>query len=154
MMSIARAAGHPTEAYQLALELMQDSETPPETLLEISGMFVGDRRLDLFAYAMEAYLKRRPNDAGGWVDLGAAYAQLRRPEEGLRAAKKAVETGGISALRALFEDARYRPMAEYAPFTDWLNRQIRTSNSSLGPRLAPGALSDALGGGAALPGLR
>jgi len=160
LMLLARSAGHAPEAYQAALQLMQDPAAPPEALSQAARMFIEDRRPDLFAYVMEEYLRRRPGESGAWIDLGAAYAAMKRPEEGLRAARKAVETGGAGALRSILEDPRYRAMGDYQPFAEWATRQIRAANLAAGlrggapGRPAPGALSGALEGGAALPGLR
>jgi tetratricopeptide (TPR) repeat protein len=149
----ARALGRQGEAYQLALELMQSPDTPAETLLMVSGIFVEDRRLDLYAYTLEEYLRREPRDADAWLELGAAYSTIDKAEDALRAARRAVDLSGAAALSTIAQDPRYRKLAGYGPFREWAAAKERELARPVGPRLAPGALGGALGG-AALPGVR
>ena len=159
LMSLSRQLGRPGEAYPLALELLQNSETPPAALREIAGMFLQDRRVDLYAYSLEQFVRKRPADSDAWFELGAAYSTMERFEEAMRAVRQLVQLQGVAAMREMAVDPRYQKLADHPPFQVWYRQKVRELSggggpaaASNGPRLAPGALGGALERG--VPGLR
>jgi hypothetical protein len=94
-------------------------------------MYAEARRADRMAAAMDQYLKRRPLDWRGWVDMASIQLALNNKEAAVQALERSLRTGGNEARSQIEKDPRFRPMLEEA---------LSRSQSLIGlPGLLPGS---------------
>jgi tetratricopeptide (TPR) repeat protein len=110
----------------LAMNIINQQNLPPEITLQVAQMFAEAKRLDLLSIALERYLERKPADARRWIDLAAVQANLTRTNECIQSLRKAVQIGGEPARDIVRKDRRFDAVRDVPEF------------STLVPPLQPG----------------
>ena len=123
LTSIYRAAGMQNAYQNLAMRLVSDPSLPPSYVLALAGMFAQDQRVDALIYALERYVQVESGNLDVWLDLAAAYAFVRRDDDAVRGARKAIELGGAQARDAILRDPRFQPLVTNREFRALFPRQ-------------------------------
>lgn len=140
LMNLLRMSGRVGESMQLGLQMTADPNVPLNFILQLAAEFAHDQRIDAFAYALENYVRRQPKHFEAWIDLGAAYATLGRPEQALDAAKKACEIDAAKTLQMIASDQRYQRLGNDAAFKAWFEEatgKLRSGRPGAGTAPAP-----------------
>ena len=111
LLTIYRVSGQQGLFQQLATQLVMDPNLPPQNLLTLAGMFAQDNLIEALVFTLEQYTRREEGNVDVWLDLGAAYAFMRRESDAVRAARKAIELAGDPARDFIMRDPRYQALA-------------------------------------------
>jgi tetratricopeptide (TPR) repeat protein len=110
LITIFARMNMPQELGQLSMTMLNNSNTPPQYLLQL-GMFCSEsRNMDMAAEAFRRYLARMPQDSRGWIEMGWVHLMKSQHQETLNAWQRAVELGGEAARNVLRTDKRFQPL--------------------------------------------
>ena len=100
----------------LTMNILNDTNIPPNYYLMIAKMYADARRMDLLAHALQRYLSRQPGDPRVWVDLAAVQIVLQQTDLALESVRRAIELAGDQARDILRNDNRFDPLREHPQF--------------------------------------
>lgn len=132
LVQLYRASGMQGAYQNLATRLVSDPSLPPQYLLAIAGLFAQDQRVEALVFALEQYTQHEGGNLDVWLDLAAAYAFLKRDDQAIEAARRAIELGGDQARDAIMRDGRFQALASNPAFRALFPRQ---TGRPAGPRL-------------------
>jgi len=91
----------------LAKRLMTSQGFTAEMANQLATQLINYRRFYLVEPALKVYIKLRPNDPQGWINLAAIQVNLNKTNESFASLKKAIELGGEPARNIIRKDARF-----------------------------------------------
>jgi tetratricopeptide (TPR) repeat protein len=91
----------------LTRSLLDNTNLPARVYMEVANIYAGAKRWDMLVNALNRYLQVEPNGYKAWIELGFAQLMQNKPEEGLKAMRQAVATGGEMARAVLRQDPRF-----------------------------------------------
>ena len=100
----------------LTMNILNDTNIPPNAYLAIAKMYADSKRMDLLAVALEKYLAREPSNPNVWIDLAAIHAAMQKSNDSLQSLKRAIDLGGEPARDAIRKDQRFNPIRESPEF--------------------------------------
>ena len=100
----------------LTMNILNDTNIPPNAYLAVAKMYADGKRLDLLAVALEKYLAREPSNARVWVDFAAIQAAIQKSNDALRSLKQAVDLGGEPVQDIIRKDPRFESIRERPEF--------------------------------------
>ena len=100
----------------LTMNILNDTNVPPNAYLAVAKMYADAKRADLLATALEKYLAREPSNPKVWIDLAAIQAAMQKTSECMKSLKQAVDLGGEPARDILRKDARFTPVRDTPEF--------------------------------------
>ena len=101
----------------LTMNIIGQSNLPPTIILRVAQMYADMRKFDLLVNALERYLAREPGNPQVWVNLAAAHVVLNRPNDALKALKRATDIGGEAVRDLVRKDQRFNPLRGTPEFT-------------------------------------
>ena len=110
LISIFSRMNMPTEMASLSMNMLNNSNIPPQYLLQLAQMCNESRRVEMAQECFRRYLARMPQDSRIWIELGWTQLMMNQPSEGLTSWRKAVEIGGEAARGILRSDKRFLPL--------------------------------------------
>ena len=90
------------------------ANTPANVFLAITRLYAKAKRPDKMLLGMDGYLKRKPEDWRGWLDMAAILIGFRRNDEASKALDHAVRHGGNEAMSVIQKDKRFAPFRKRA----------------------------------------
>ncbi len=96
-----------SEMQSLSMNLLNNSNVPPRSLLQLAQLFSDMRRVDMAQETYRRYLARMPQDSRGWLELGWSQMLMNQTAEALTSWRRAVDVGGDAARTVLRSDKRF-----------------------------------------------
>lgn len=108
-----KARQHPQmeKALDQALVQMPD-KAPADILLEIAKLYAKLKKPEKMLHAMEVYVRSKPDDWRGWLDVAAMYIGFRREADAVKALEQAIRYGGREAMNLIESDGRFKPFRQ------------------------------------------
>ncbi|MFZ4397274.1 MAG: protein O-mannosyl-transferase family, partial [Kiritimatiellia bacterium] len=110
LISIFSRMNMPTEMASLSMNMLNNSNIPPQYLLQLAQLCNDSRRVEMSQECFRRYLARMPQDSRIWIELGWTQLMMNQPSEGLTSWRKAVEISGEAARGLLRTDKRFLPL--------------------------------------------
>ena len=100
----------------LTMNILNDTNIPPNAYLAIAKMYADSKRMDLLAVALEKYLAREPANPKVWIDLAAIQAAMQKSNDCMQSLKRAIDLGGEPVRDIIRKDPRFNPIRESPEF--------------------------------------
>jgi tetratricopeptide (TPR) repeat protein len=100
----------------LTMNILNDTNIPPDAYLAVAKMYADSKRADLLAVALEKYLAREPSNPKVWIDLAAIQVMTQKPNECMQSLRRAIELGGEPVRDVVRKDTRFNPIRETPEF--------------------------------------
>ena len=110
LISIFGRMNMQSEMGSLGMNILNNTNTRPEHILQIAQLFNDARRIDMAQEGFKRYLARVPTDSRGWIELGWIQLMMNQSGEGYASWRKAVDIGGDAARNALRTDKRFQSL--------------------------------------------
>lgn len=100
----------------LTMNILNDTNLPPNYYLAVAKLYADARRADLLAYALQRYLAREPGNPRVWVDLAAVQTALQQKDRAIESLRRAIELGGNPLRDQVRQDKRFDPLRNEPQF--------------------------------------
>ena len=128
----ARRQKEMVKALGLCENRLDPKTTPPDIYIHMARMYATAKRSDKMLAPLQTYLRLKPTDWKGWLDLATVQKNLGNEPGALRAMQQALTVGGSQAAALVNKDPNLRALAkQVAPKT---SRNLGTMPGILPPR--------------------
>ena len=110
LLSIFARMNMQGEMNQLSMNILNNTNVPPQYLLQLAQLFTDARRVDMAQESFRRYLARVPQDSRTWIELGWTQMLQNQTSEGFASWRKAVSIGGDAARKVLRTDKRFQAL--------------------------------------------
>jgi len=100
----------------LAQKVMASKGYTAEMAGNLAQRLANYRRFPLVEQALQMYIKLKPNDPQGWVNLAALQVSLNKGNECLVSLQRAIQLGGETTRSIIRKDTRFNPIRNTPQF--------------------------------------
>lgn len=94
----------------LAMQVLNNSNVPPEAYLKVAELSANPPRYPLMAEAFQRYLQRQKSDPRGWLELACVQVQMAQNDQALQSLRQAIACGGEPLKDVIRNENRLAPL--------------------------------------------
>jgi tetratricopeptide (TPR) repeat protein len=113
LLNQARRNDEMVQALNLCMDRIPP-DAPPEAYLDMARMYGSAQKGDKALAALEQYVRRRPEDWSGWMNVASIQIQMGKTDEAARALEQAARVGGDAAMQVIRGDQRFSAVYDAA----------------------------------------
>ncbi|MBI2441075.1 MAG: DUF2723 domain-containing protein [Lentisphaerae bacterium] len=110
LAAIYQRTGREQGFQDLAMQVLNNSNVPPQAYLKVAELASNPPRWSLLAEAYQRYLQRQPGDPRGWLEMACAQVQMTQNDRALQSLRQAVACGGEPLKDVIRKDNRLDPL--------------------------------------------